>query len=218
MEADVGLDVSQKSTAVCVVDRNGNTVWRGTAASNPQAIDDVIQQLAPEVRRVGMETGPLAVWLYLGPRDRGVRVDCIHARHVQTALATQLSKTDSNDAHGIAQLTPQDIRCCAASRYAQHNHVQAAKAPTIGQPVADEVHRPVLVRPRWHIAGAICAARGVTVGTARHQLKQVLAKTGSNRQSDIVRRVLCSAAAHVVDCCDSQFPVKVVVRCRSDIA
>lgn len=38
--------------------------------------------------------------------------------------------------------------------------------------------------------------RGVAVGTVRYQLKQVLAKTGASRQSDLVRRVLCSAAAH----------------------
>jgi transposase len=105
METYVGLDVSQKSTTVCIVDRDGNTVWRGTAASNPQAIDDVIRQRAPEARRVGMETGPLAVWFYHGLRDRGVPVDCIHARHVHAVLATQLNKTDSNDAYGIAQLT-----------------------------------------------------------------------------------------------------------------
>ena len=41
--------------------------------------------------------------------------------------------------------------------------------------------------------------RGVTVGTARYQLKRVLAKTGSSRQSDLVRRVLCSAAGHLID-------------------
>ncbi|WP_155740999.1 IS110 family transposase, partial [Burkholderia diffusa] len=58
-----------------------------------------------EVRRVGMETGPLAVWFYHALRNRGIPVDCIHARHVHAALATQLNKTDSNDARGIAQLT-----------------------------------------------------------------------------------------------------------------
>lgn len=52
-----------------------------------------------------METGPLAVWLYQGLRQLGVPIDCIHARHVQAALATQLNKTDANDAYGIAQLT-----------------------------------------------------------------------------------------------------------------
>ncbi|WP_124646749.1 IS110 family transposase [Burkholderia sp. Bp8990] len=105
METYVGLDVSQKSTAVCVIDGDGNPVWRGTVASDPQAVDSIIRQQAPEVRRVGMETGPLAVWFYHALRDRGVPVDCIHARHVHAALATQLNKTDSNDARGIAQLT-----------------------------------------------------------------------------------------------------------------
>ena len=38
--------------------------------------------------------------------------------------------------------------------------------------------------------------RGVTIGTVRFQLRQVLSKTGSSRQSDLVRKVLCSAAAH----------------------
>ncbi len=38
METYVGLDVSQKSTAVCVIDGDGNPVWRGTVASDPQAM------------------------------------------------------------------------------------------------------------------------------------------------------------------------------------
>lgn len=64
METYAGLDVSQKSTAVCVIDGGGNPVWGGTVASHPEAIDNVIRQQAPGVRRVGMETGPLSVWFY----------------------------------------------------------------------------------------------------------------------------------------------------------
>jgi DNA-binding CsgD family transcriptional regulator len=40
--------------------------------------------------------------------------------------------------------------------------------------------------------------RGVSVGTARGQLKQVLAKTGAARQSELVRLVLSSAAAQLL--------------------
>lgn len=36
--------------------------------------------------------------------------------------------------------------------------------------------------------------RGVSLGTVRCQLKQVLSKTGAARQSDLVRKVLCSVA------------------------
>jgi|GEM_PF-5612288 len=37
--------------------------------------------------------------------------------------------------------------------------------------------------------------RGVKIGTVRTQLNQVLCKSGAHRQADLVRRVLCSAAA-----------------------
>lgn len=39
--------------------------------------------------------------------------------------------------------------------------------------------------------------RGVSLGTVRNQLKQVLAKTGTSRQADLVRLALGSAAAQV---------------------
>lgn len=41
--------------------------------------------------------------------------------------------------------------------------------------------------------------RGVSPGTVRCQLKQLLAKTGTHRQSELVRLALSSAAAHVLD-------------------
>lgn len=48
--------------------------------------------------------------------------------------------------------------------------------------------------------------RGVTIGTARYQLNQVLLKTGAHRQADLVRRVLCSAAAHLAGRESSRLP------------
>jgi DNA-binding CsgD family transcriptional regulator/PAS domain-containing protein len=41
--------------------------------------------------------------------------------------------------------------------------------------------------------------RGVSIGTVRGQLKQVLAKTGVHRQAELVRLALGSAAAHLLD-------------------
>ncbi len=40
-------------------------------------------------------------------------------------------------------------------------------------------------------------SRGISVGTARIQLKRALAKTNSHRQSELVRRVYASVAAHL---------------------
>jgi transposase len=43
MEQYVGLDVSQQTTHLCVIDNDGKTVWRGQCASTPEAIAKAIE-------------------------------------------------------------------------------------------------------------------------------------------------------------------------------
>ena len=62
MEQFVGLDVSQKFTHVCAVNREGAVVWRGTCISTPEEIAATIRTKAPHVVRIGLETGPLSTW------------------------------------------------------------------------------------------------------------------------------------------------------------
>jgi transposase len=100
----VGLDVSQKETEICAIDAEGRRVWRGKWPSRPEAIAAVLGEHAPRVTRVGMETRPLAIWLWHGLKALGIPIDCLHARHVAAALSLQVNKTDANDAHGIAQV------------------------------------------------------------------------------------------------------------------
>ena len=104
MSLYVGLDVSQKETEICIVDEEGRRTWRGRCPTRPESIAQVLQRHAPEPTRVGMETGPLAIWLWHSLRALDVPVDCLHARHVAAALSLQVNKTDANDAHGIAQV------------------------------------------------------------------------------------------------------------------
>lgn len=63
MKQYVGLDVSQKETAVCVVDQTGRVVFEGKAASDPGALARVIGKRAPAAERIGFETGAMASWL-----------------------------------------------------------------------------------------------------------------------------------------------------------
>ncbi|WP_198144793.1 IS110 family transposase [Pseudorhodobacter aquimaris] len=104
MKHFVGLDVSMKETAVCLVDDHGQRIWEGSVASSADAIAMIIRQKAPDLVRAGMETGPQAVWLWHALRERGVAVDCIHARRAAAALKLQANKTDRNDAFGLARL------------------------------------------------------------------------------------------------------------------
>jgi transposase len=99
-----GLDVSTRETAICVIDTRGSVAWEGKVPTRVEAIANTLAVKAPGLVRVGMETGPVAVWLWHGLRHVGVAVDCIHARRAAAALKLQTNKTDRNDARGLAQL------------------------------------------------------------------------------------------------------------------
>ncbi len=100
----VGLDVSQKETAICVTDGAGARLWEGSCRSTPTAIVGVLKKRAPTATRVGMETGRLAVWHWHALKQLGVPLVCLHARQAKAALSLQANKTDRNDAHGLAQI------------------------------------------------------------------------------------------------------------------
>ncbi len=104
VEQYVGLDVSLEQTSVCVVDASGKTLWQGKCVSTPEAIAAAIRARAPEVVRVGLESGPLSAWHWHELRKLGVPVVCLDARHAKAALSMQLNKSDRNDARGLAQI------------------------------------------------------------------------------------------------------------------
>ena len=100
----VGLDVSQKLTAICVVDETGRRLWRGGCATDPGQIERMVKGHAGEDARIGVETGPMTPWLVHELRGRKLNVVCLDARHASAALRMQLNKTDQNDAEGLAQI------------------------------------------------------------------------------------------------------------------
>ena len=104
MELYVGMDVSLKQTAICVVDRNGKIVSEGMITSDPDVIARFIRAKAAGAVRVGLETGPTATWLWTELKRRGFPVICIDARHAKAALKMQINKSDRNDAFGIARI------------------------------------------------------------------------------------------------------------------
>ena len=104
MQHYVGLDVSLKQTAVCVVDQAGKIKREAMVASDPDAITEFIVAHAPYVARIGLETGATSTWLWTELNKRGLPVICIDARHAKAALKMQINKSDRNDAAGIARI------------------------------------------------------------------------------------------------------------------
>lgn len=103
MNQYIGLDVSMKETAISIR-QDGNRIWRGKCASDPQLLAAVIRKRAPRAQRVVFETGPLSVWFYHALTAEGLPAICIDARHAKAALDMAANKTDANDADGLAHL------------------------------------------------------------------------------------------------------------------
>jgi transposase len=104
MEHYVGLDVSLKLTSICVVNQAGSVVREGVVDSDPEAIAAFVRSKAPDVGRIGLETGPTSTWLWTELKRLGLPVICIDARHAKAVLKMQINKSDRNDAAGIARI------------------------------------------------------------------------------------------------------------------
>ena len=122
MQHYVGLDVSLKQTAVCVVDQTGKIKREAMVASDPDAIAQFMAAHAPDAVRIGLESGATLTWLWTELNKRGLPVICIDSRHAKAApapktrakavvdgngvnsLKMQINKSDRNDAAGIARI------------------------------------------------------------------------------------------------------------------
>src|SRR5215204_3126407 len=104
MSLFAGLDISVKTTAVCVLDANGRTLLETMVDSAPEAIADCLRDLDQPFERIGLEAGPLSQWIYAGLVEVGLAAICVETRHMHAALSARINKTDRNDARGIAQM------------------------------------------------------------------------------------------------------------------
>lgn len=81
MSIYAGLDVSDKTTHICVVDADGRISRRDVVARDPDVLAKWHNRHCKDLVRVVLETGPLSTFLYHGLVERGVAVECICARH-----------------------------------------------------------------------------------------------------------------------------------------
>ena len=104
MDYFVGLDVSLRSCALCIVDAKGKVVLEREMACE---VDDIAACLFGSefpIERIGLEAGTMSQHLYFGLQAAGFDVVCMEARQVHAALSAMRNKTDKNDAKGIAHV------------------------------------------------------------------------------------------------------------------
>ena len=104
MEQYVALDVSLKEISVCIIDSKGAVVFEGKIAAEPATLVELIRRKAPQVVRVGLETGSTSPWLFHALTSAGLPVVCMDARHAHAALSMRPMKSDRSDARGLADM------------------------------------------------------------------------------------------------------------------
>ncbi len=104
MSCFAGLDVSTKTTSVCVITGEGEVLLETSVATEPEVIAETLKPWRKLLRLVGHETGSLSPWLHKGLQRLGLPVVCLEALHTRALLASQRNKTDQADALGIAQI------------------------------------------------------------------------------------------------------------------
>lgn len=99
----VGLDVSLKTTFICIVDETGKRQAEEEVDSTPKAIGEYLKKSNLEIEQIGLESGNLTHYLKKGLLKIGYRVAVMESRKMAAILATIINKTDKNDARGIAE-------------------------------------------------------------------------------------------------------------------
>ena len=179
MKRYVGLDVSQATTAICVVDDEGRTLAEGSTATEPGAIAAFVARRAPDAVRIGMETGPLSVWLWNELRGLGLPVVCMDARHANAGLKVMLAKTDRNDAAGLAQLV--------RTGWFRQVHVKAESSHAVRAELATRTLAKLHAEKAWAGVAAISELVRHLVpysATVRSQIGEALLRLSRKREAE----------------------------------
>lgn len=114
------LDVSDKTTAVCVIDKAGAVVCESFVETNPLSIGRFLKPYKRTLKTVCQESGTKAPWLHKELVRQKFPMVCLDARLAHGLLSTQRNKTDKNDARSLAQI--------ARNGWSEQTHVKSDEA------------------------------------------------------------------------------------------
>lgn len=98
----IGLDVSLKTTSICIMNPSGKIIQQMVVPTDPKAIFEAIKKQDTLVEKVALECGGTSHWLTKALKSLGLPVICIDARKMSAAISIRANKTDKNDAQEIA--------------------------------------------------------------------------------------------------------------------
>lgn len=178
----VGLDISQESISLCIIDSQGKTVRESELFSCPKYVSSFLEGTGLSIEKVGLESGSLTHWLTKGLREHGFNVVPMESRKMAAILATTVNKTDKNDARGIAE-------ALRAGHYKEciHRSDEAMEIRTV-------LHsRATLVKERTHLVSSLkghLKVYGIKLGRGRDKkFANTVLKTLEGHASHVIRSI-----------------------------
>ena len=118
MEYSVGLDISLRSCALCILDSRGEVYLERELACGVQEISKCLEDLGEPVARIGFEAGALIQHLFFGFWEKGYDIVCMEPRQMNAALSAMRNSekgkqmirqiirplNDGTDARGVAHI------------------------------------------------------------------------------------------------------------------
>lgn len=98
-----GIDLGNKHTSICIIDKRRQVVKEIEVATESKALADVLKRYRK--LECVVEAAPLAEWLAKYVEKLGHKIAVVCPRQAKVALASQgKKKTDRRDAHALAEL------------------------------------------------------------------------------------------------------------------
>ena len=141
MKHCVGLDVSVKETAICIVDETGKIVREAKVTTDPEAIVALLMETGFEYTRIGLEAGPMSQWIVAGLLEVGLPVVCVETRHMKAVLKAQ--QVNKSDRKRCARDSTDDARRIVQASARQDTGKSASTdAADVAQAVTRQTARP----------------------------------------------------------------------------
>ncbi|MEO1475770.1 MAG: hypothetical protein AAFS13_05255 [Pseudomonadota bacterium] len=87
MNVFIGLDVSLRSVAMCVLNADGSLIEEVSLDCEVDTISEYIRCKGYGIERIGFEAGTMSQTLYHGLTAAGFEVVCMESRQVSAALS-----------------------------------------------------------------------------------------------------------------------------------
>jgi transposase len=155
----VGLDISDATTNICIVNEKGIVQHEHQVRTEPGSILNILQKSTVPIEKVGMETGPKSN--HLCHMLRKYYPTCLYdAFKVSKVLSAQVNKTDRNDAKVIAEIARID---CLSDVFDMEAHLKseaAQETTTLIRVREDLVQQLIHI---YNMVRGVCKTHGIII-------------------------------------------------------